>query len=145
VAGRLVYVDTSAFVKLVLGEAEASALRDELATWDGHVASRLLRTEAIGACSRYGSSYAELAREASDALALVPVDDAVLDAAAELAPAELRTLDALHLATALSLSNDLGAMVVYDARLSTAAKRAGLPRISSGDVASRERPTRARR
>jgi uncharacterized protein len=125
-AGRLAYVDTSAFVKLVLGEDEASALRAELGNWEGHVASRLLRTEAIRACARYGRSYARLAAEASHALALLPLDEAVLDAAAELGPAELRTLDALHLATALSLGRDLGAMLVYDARLAEGAREAGL-------------------
>lgn len=52
----------------MLGEDEASALRAELARWEGHVASRLLRTEAIRACARYGRSYARLAAEASNAL-----------------------------------------------------------------------------
>lgn len=129
-AGSLAYVDTSAFVKLVLGEDEAAALRAELANWEGHVASRLLRTEAIRACSRYGRSYAELADAATKTLALIPLDDMVVDQAAALAPAELRTLDALHLATALSLGDDLGAMLVYDARLAEAARGAGVPVIA---------------
>jgi len=132
-AGRLAYVDTSAFVKLVLGEDEAGALRKELTRWDGHVASRLLRTEAIRACSRYGRSYAELAERASKALALIPLDEAVLDRAAELEPAELRTLDALHLATALSLGDDLGAMLVYDSRLAEAGRGAGLTVLAPSD------------
>ena len=131
-AGGLAYVDTSALVKLVLGEDEAAALREELAAWDGHVASRLLRTEAVRACARYGPTYAELARQASNAVALLPVDDPVLDAAAELRPPELRTLDALHLATALSLGEDLGAMLVYDSRLYDAAERAGLKVLAPG-------------
>ena len=130
--GTLAYVDTSAFVKLVLGEDEASALRSELAHWKGHVASRLLRTEAIRACARYGRSFADLAREGTNAVALLPVDDAILDAAAGLEPRELRTLDALHLATALSLGDDLGAMLVYDVRLASAAQRAGLNVVAPG-------------
>jgi predicted nucleic acid-binding protein len=125
-AGRLAYVDTSAFVKLVLGETEADALRLELANWEGHVASRLLRAEAIRACARYGPSYARLAGEAAEALVLIPVDEVVLDRAAELEPALLRTLDALHLATALSVGADLGTMLVYDARLADAARASGL-------------------
>lgn len=131
-AGRLAYVDTSAFVKLVLGEDEAPALRAELENWDGHVASRLLRTEAIRACARYGRSYARLAAEASNAVALLPLDEAVLDRAAELEPEELRTLDALHLATALSLVSDLGTMLVYDARLAEAARQAGVSVLAPG-------------
>jgi uncharacterized protein len=131
-AGTLAYVDTSAFVKVVLGEVEAPALRTELGKWEGAVASRLLRAEAIRACARYGHSFADLAREALNAVALVPVDDAVLDAAATVQPPELRTLDALHLATALSLGDDLGAMLVYDTRLASAAERAGLPVLAPG-------------
>lgn len=131
-AGGLGYIDTSAFVKLVLGEDEAPALRAELANWRGHVSSGLLLAEAVRACARYGPSYARLARQASEAVALLPVDDAVLSAAADLAPAELRTLDAIHLATALSLGEDIGAMLVYDARLSAAATRAGLRVLAPG-------------
>jgi predicted nucleic acid-binding protein len=132
VAGRLAYVDTSAFVKLVLGEEEATALREELTNWEGHVASRLLRTEAIRACARYGRAYARLAAEASSTLALLPLDEAVLDRAAELEPTELRALDALHLATALSLGRDFGAMLVYDSRLADGARRAGLTVLAPG-------------
>jgi uncharacterized protein len=132
VPGTLAYVDTSAFVKVVLGEEEAPALRTELAKWDGTVASRLLRTEAIRACARYGQTFADLAREALSAVALVPLDDAVLDAAATVEPPELRTLDALHLATALSLGDDIGAMLVYDTRLASAAECAGLRVLAPG-------------
>jgi uncharacterized protein len=132
VAGRLAYVDTSAFVKLILGENEADELRAELGNWEGHVASRLVRTEAIRAGARYGASYARLAAEASDTLALIPVDADVLDRAAELQPAELRALDAVHLATALSVGEDLGAMLVYDARLADGARAAGLTTLAPG-------------
>jgi predicted nucleic acid-binding protein len=132
VPGTHAYVDTSAFVKLVLGEGEAPALRTELAQWEGAVASRLLRTEAIRACARYGRTFADLAREALSAVALMPLDDAVLDAAATVEPPELCALDALHLATALSIEDDLGAMLVYDVRLASAAEQAGLRVLSPG-------------
>lgn len=59
-------------------------------------------------------------------MTLVPLDDKVLLAAAALEPATLRSLDAIHLATALSLGGDLGAMYVYDARLAAAARAAGI-------------------
>lgn len=130
--GTLAYVDTSAFVKLVLGEDEAPALRGALAQWEGVVASRVLRTEAIRACARYGRSYENLAREALTTVALLPLDDAVLDLAATVKPPELRSLDALHLATALSIADDLGAMLVYDVRLASAAERAGLCVLAPG-------------
>ena len=67
-----------------------------------------------------------------NAMALLPVDDAILEAAAGLEPRELRTLDALHLATALSLGDDLGVMLVYDVRLAAAAQRAGLNVVAPG-------------
>jgi predicted nucleic acid-binding protein len=59
-------------------------------------------------------------------LHLLRLDDHVLDAAAALGPATLRTLDALHLASALSLGEDLAAVVVYEDRLAGAARQAGL-------------------
>jgi uncharacterized protein len=55
-------------------------------------------------------------------MALIPIDDAVLDGAGSLDPERLRSLDALHLATALSVRNELGAFVTYDHRLAEAAR-----------------------
>ena len=54
-------------------------------------------------------------------------DDAVLDEAASIGPAELRSLDALHLATALSIRDEIGVFVTYDERLGAAAASRGLP------------------
>lgn len=125
--GPLAYVDTSAYVKLVLGEPEADALRGQLAHFGGAVSSALLRIEAVRACARYGEPYAAAARDGLDRVALLPVTDDLLDAGAGLRPAGLRSLDALHLATALSLGGDLGALIAYDARLGEAAADAGVP------------------
>jgi predicted nucleic acid-binding protein len=86
----------------------------------------LLSVEAVRACARYGSAFAQAARAALDAVALVPLDDLVLKRAAWLEPRELRTLDALHLATALSLADDIGVVLAYDERLAGAARDAGL-------------------
>lgn len=60
-------------------------------------------------------------------MALLAVDAPVLEAAAGLGPAELRTLDAIHVASALSLGGDLRAFVTYDERQASAARKAGLP------------------
>lgn len=62
-----------------------------------------------------------------DGLALLPLDDAVVDLAASLKPTGLRSLDALHLATALSVGADLGVLLTYDERLAEAAEAEGLP------------------
>jgi predicted nucleic acid-binding protein len=86
----------------------------------------LLSVEAVRACARYGPPFAQAARAALDAVALVPLDAPVLETAAGLEPHELRTLDALHLATALSLVDDIGVVLAYDERLAGAARDAGL-------------------
>jgi uncharacterized protein len=113
-------------VKLVLGEAEATALREALAAWPVHVSSRLLIVESVRACARYGADFATRAQLGLSAVALLPMDDAVLQAAADLSPPSLRSLDAIHLATAVSLGDRLGVMACYDERLAAAARAAGL-------------------
>lgn len=94
----------------------------ELAEWDGYVSSALLAVEAIRACARYGEEYATNARSWLEGVALLPLDEAVLDQAISLGPAGLRSLDALHLATALSIRDELGVIVSYDQRLAEAAE-----------------------
>jgi predicted nucleic acid-binding protein len=108
-------------VKLPLHERESEALLLELAEWEGHVASVLLGVEAIRACGRYGERYAADARSFLLDIALLPLDDAVLDRASSIDPTGLRSLDALHLATALSIRDDIGTFISYDDRLATAA------------------------
>jgi predicted nucleic acid-binding protein len=113
-------------VKLPLQEAEEDALIGELAEWDGYVSSALLAVEAIRACARYGKHYADDARLFLEGLALLPLDEAVLAEAASLRPVGLRSLDALHLATALSVRDEIGGFVTYDQRLADAAGDQGL-------------------
>jgi predicted nucleic acid-binding protein len=113
-------------VKLPLQEAEREALLMELAEWDGYVSSALLGVEAIRACERYGEEYAEDARSFIVDVALLPLDDAVLEEAAAIGPTGLRSLDALHLATALSIKDEVGAFFTYDERLAEAAANHGL-------------------
>jgi len=114
-------------VKLPLREAEHDPLLVALAKWDGYVSSALLAVESIRACARYGAAYARDARAWLEGMSLLPLDDAVLDLAAELEPTGLRSLDALHLATALSIREEIGVLVAYDSRLSEAAEEHGLP------------------
>lgn len=106
------------------GHAE---LRRGLADWEGYVSSTLLAVEAIRACARYGAEYAHEARAWLYGIALLAIDDPVLSAAAALDPPTLRSLDALHLATALSVREDIGAFYTYDERLAEAARWRGLP------------------
>ena len=114
-------------MKLVLREREEAQLRAEMTEYDGFVSSALLGVEAIRACSRHGSEYAQDAREWLLDVALLPLDDALLDEAAAVSPPTIRSLDALHLATALSVRDDLGAFFAYDDHLAEAALAQGLP------------------
>jgi predicted nucleic acid-binding protein len=111
----------------VLEQSGHGELRNELAEWGDYVSSTLLAVEAVRACARYGQHYALEARTWLEGVALLPMDDPVLDKAASLEPLALRSLDALHLATALSIGDDLGALFTYDQRLAEAAERHGLP------------------
>lgn len=123
----MIYLDSSAIVKLVLPEVESAALRRELTEHGERCSSALARVEVLRAVRRSNPSYGTLERAAAvlDRIALVPLDDGILSAAAEMGPADLRSLDAIHLATALSLFG-LTSFVSYDRRLSAAASAAGL-------------------
>lgn len=88
--------------------------------------------ESLRACARYGPQFVARARAGLAGLAMLPIDDDLLHAAAGLPPPELRSLDAIHLATALSIGDRLGVMLCYDERLTEAARSAGLPVVSPG-------------
>ena len=124
----LLYVDSSALVKLVLAEPETPALMETLRQTSNLVSSAVAAVEVIRAARRASTSQAVVARarEVVRAVHLLAVDARVLDHAAELEPRGLRTLEAIHLASALSIRDDLEAMVVYDERLAAAAEAAGL-------------------
>ena len=113
-------------MKLIVEEPESVALHRELGRWSGWTSSALLGVEAVRACRRLGEAVAESAEASLSDIALIPMDDAVLAIARRLEPSELRSLDAIHLATALSIGPDLGALFSYDDRLTAAAVTAGL-------------------
>ena len=124
-SSSLLYLDSSAVVKLVVAEPETPSLLEFLAGWPHRVSSALARVEVVRAVKRIGAGPA-VRRRATRVLAriaLVRIDDAVLAAAARVLPPELRTLDAIHVATARSLDGVAG-IVTYDARLGRAAARA---------------------
>lgn len=113
-------------MKLPLEESGHEALRAELAEWDGYISTVLLGVEAIRACARYGVDFAKDARAWLQDVSLLPLDDAILDNATRLLPTGLRSLDAIHLATALSVREEIGIVFSYDQRLSEAAAERGL-------------------
>ncbi len=126
-SASLLYLDSSALVKLVVAEPETPALLQFLVGWPHRVSSALARVEVLRAVNRAGAGPAarRRAQRVLARVALVRIDDPVLTAAARTAPPELRTLDAIHLATARSL-DDVAGIVTYDSRLGRAASRARL-------------------
>jgi uncharacterized protein len=129
---NLLYLDSSALVKLIVAEKESHALQERLALTPERASSRLAVVELTRALRRVHAP-AEVRRRAADVLeriGLIQVDDAILDAASELDPPALRSLDAIHLATALRIGPDLDAFVTYDTRLAQAARDLGLPVIA---------------
>ena len=128
-AATLVYLDSSALVKLVVHESGTDELRAWLSSHSAVVSSALAVTEVRRAIGRLSTrrSLSDRARLVLDGVALLAVDSAVLEVAAGLKPPELRTLDAIHVASALSLGAELLAFVTYDARQADAASKAGLP------------------
>ena len=123
---RLAYLDASAFVKLVSDEAESAALDTTLDAWPRWSSSALLEIEGIRAARRTSSLAYDAARALIGGMELVEIDADIRLAAAVLDDRGLRTLDAIHLATALSLGERCGAFFAYDERLIAAARAHGL-------------------
>jgi predicted nucleic acid-binding protein len=124
----VIYLDSSALLKLVRVELHSVELTSWLAERPDTpvVSSALAQVEVLRSCRRIDERLLGPARAVLAVLDLVPLDDGVLGAAAELPDHGLRTLDAVHLASALSLDPDLETFVAYDARLVAAAGAAGL-------------------
>lgn len=90
------------------------------------VSSAIVRTEAMRAVRHLGPEALATVRDGLRRIDLVGIDDRILDAAGILEPRIVRTLDAIHLATALAIGDDLDAVVTYDDRMADAAKLLGL-------------------
>ena len=127
---RYVYIDTSAFMKLITPEAETAALQRYLASRPLRVSSALLRTEALRAAMRVSQDHVGAVRRQLRNVALMSIDREVLERAGGLRPADLRSLDAIHLAAALSLGDELDDVVTYDSRMFAAATAQGLNAVS---------------
>ncbi|MEQ6324289.1 type II toxin-antitoxin system VapC family toxin [Mycobacterium canetti] len=120
------YLDSSAIVKLAVREPESDALRRYLRTRRPRVSSALALAEVMRALLRQGELARKAGRRVLASLDLVRVDNRVLDLAGGLPPFELRTLDAIHLATAQRLGADLGRLCTYDDRMRDAAEALGM-------------------
>jgi predicted nucleic acid-binding protein len=120
------YLDSSALVKLAIEEPESGALRAHLRRRKTLVSSALARTEVLRALLLEGEEGIARGRAVLGRVELIRVNDRLLNAAGLLQPPEVRSLDAIHLATARELGSDLGQVISYDERMVEAAKGLGL-------------------
>ncbi|NLG64435.1 MAG: type II toxin-antitoxin system VapC family toxin [Actinobacteria bacterium] len=126
------YLDSSAIVKLVVREHESDALAEFLDGKPVLVSSALAKTEVLRALLPLGEEAQRRAETALEAIELIAISDDVLDAAGRLPPATLRSLDAIHLATAVLLGSDLQSLLTYDRRMRATATAMGMKAASPG-------------
>lgn len=124
----LYYLDTSAALKLLVEESHSKAFaafydNSPGASW---VSSALLRIEVMRAVTRAQPAALPDARDLLSAFDFISIDDDIVDTAMNEPDRKLRSLDAIHLATARLLGTDLDALITYDDRLATAAHDAGI-------------------
>jgi uncharacterized protein len=117
------YVDASALVKLFKAERETDAFRAALSEWPVQAASELIRVEAVCTARRLGDEdVLQRAHAAIERINLIPISPEIIELATGAHTPPLRAMDAIHLATALTLREDLGAIFVYDSDLHAAAR-----------------------
>jgi uncharacterized protein len=119
------YLDTSAFLKLITTENNSSAMRKWFSSHDAVWSSQLLHTEALRAGNRLGIDI-DIVEDALESVSMVLPSVATFYTAGRLSPMSLRSLDALHLATAMEIGGDLEAFIAYDDRLIGAARASSL-------------------
>ena len=122
---RLTYVDSSAIVKLAVAEPESKALRRYLSRRQPLASSALARIEVARALMPSGAEAVSRGEDVLRRIQLLRVNDRVLNEAGRMKPAELRSLDAIHLASAQQLGTSVKQIITYDERMSDAAKAAG--------------------
>ncbi|MEU4287539.1 type II toxin-antitoxin system VapC family toxin [Kribbella sp. NPDC026596] len=124
----MIYLDSAAIVKLVHAESESQALRDWLDERAdvGWTSSVLAEIESSRALARYAPDAVVRLHPVLDLIELVELDAGIRILAQTVKPVTVRSLDAIHLATALRIHPRLASFVTYDKRLADAARAAGL-------------------
>jgi predicted nucleic acid-binding protein len=129
----MIYLDTSALVKLVIEETESAALEQWLVLQEQPITTSVIgRVELVRACRRVHPDSVAAAQLLLGDLPLVPLTSWVVETAENIGSADLRSLDALHLASAFELDSALTGFVAYDKRLRDAAAHAALPVMTPG-------------
>ena len=129
---RYAYLDTSAFIKLCWPEPESQALHSYLRGWPLRVSAALLWIEALRAAQRESAARVQHAQRLLQRMPIIDVDRTVLRQAGLLGPSFMRSIDAIHIAAAMSLGPDLGVVITYDQRRAAAAGLFGLRLASPG-------------
>lgn len=122
----MLYLDSSALVKLVVAEPESAALRRYLKRRPDRSTSELSVAEVLRAALRRDDELVDAARQILARVDRITLGRQLIETAGTLIPRGMRTLDALHLASALELGDELEAVVAYDVRLLDAAAAHGL-------------------
>ena len=130
----MIYLDSSALLKLLHDEEESAAMEAWIVARDGTpmITSAISRIEVVRACRRIDVGSVPAARTLMAQIDLIPLSSAVIEDAADLDDPLLRSLDAIHLVSALSLGADLSSFVAYDQRLLKAARSRGLDGVRPG-------------
>jgi uncharacterized protein len=125
----MIYLDSAAVVKLVHAEAESQALRDWLdeRAETGWTSSSLVEVESFRALARHAPQSVTRLPAILDLIDMVDMAPRIRILAQTVRPATVRSLDAIHLGTALSIRPRLTSFITYDKRLADAARTAGLP------------------
>lgn len=126
----MVYIDSSALVKLVVTEPETAALRRYLRGRPDRVTSELSVAEVLRAALRRDAELIDAARRILDRVDRIALGSQLVERAGRLMPRSMRTLDALHVASALELGDELEVLVAYELRLLDAAAAHRLPTAS---------------
>lgn len=130
---EIAYIDASAFIKLFVLEQESEVVTRTIdEEWTNLVASEILAIEAFRVALRRGGQAPAEATRLLRRVVLLPLSQATREAAYRVGPTELRTLDAIHLATALSQEAEASAIFTYDQRLAEASSNAGLQVLAPG-------------
>jgi predicted nucleic acid-binding protein len=129
-AERAIYLDSSAIVKLAVTERESAPLRRYLRGRAPLVVSALAQTEVARALLPLGPAAVERGHDVLTRIELIRISDRILIGAGKLLPTEVRSLDAIHLATMKLLGESLRRLVTYDSRMAAAAKELGITTVA---------------
>jgi predicted nucleic acid-binding protein len=146
-ASAILYVDTSAMLKLLVREAESDAIERELLKWSELATSVITEVELPRAVSRAREERADAVIDGSVVLqgmlataAIVPLSEDVVAAARKVKPVYVGALDAIHIASALSLGSTLAGVATYDKRMQDALAPMGVDVIAPGGADQDETP-----